>query len=135
MLLAGRLLDQPPFFLGVIRKHLSPQRFLAGAPGRNVILFGHRNYGSTMPDNSGMTIRGEGRSTSTANYYIACWIGYGTICRCGHQHPSIRSAMPCLIFEDSFMRVVIAGRERSLDAVEMQVFRRELIGRRLAGFR
>ncbi len=32
MLQLGRLLDQPPFFLGVIRKHLCPQRFLAGAP-------------------------------------------------------------------------------------------------------
>jgi len=37
----GRLLDQPPLFLGVIREHFRPQRFLAGAPGRNVILFGH----------------------------------------------------------------------------------------------
>lgn len=28
----GRLLDQPPFFLGVVREHLGSQRYLAGAP-------------------------------------------------------------------------------------------------------
>ena len=42
MLQTRRLLDPPPFFLGVIREHFRSQRFLAGAPGRNVILFGHR---------------------------------------------------------------------------------------------
>jgi hypothetical protein len=37
-----RLLQQFPFFLGVVGKHFRSKRGLAGAPGRNVFLFGHR---------------------------------------------------------------------------------------------
>jgi len=65
-------------------------------------------------------------------YYVACWIGYGTICRCGHEHETIPSAMACLIFEDSFLRAVANGMERSLHDGEMQRFREELCRRKLA---
>ena len=37
-----RRLQQFPFFLGVVGKHFRSKRGLAGAPGRNVFLFGHR---------------------------------------------------------------------------------------------
>ena len=37
-----RLLQQPTFFLGVVGEHFRSKWGLAGAPGRNVILFGHR---------------------------------------------------------------------------------------------
>ena len=37
-----RLLQQSTFFLGVVGKHFRSKRGLAGAPGRNVFLFGHR---------------------------------------------------------------------------------------------
>jgi hypothetical protein len=36
------LFQQPTFFLGVVGEHFRSKRGLAGAPGRNVILFGHR---------------------------------------------------------------------------------------------
>jgi hypothetical protein len=37
-----RLLQQPTFFLGVVGEHFRSKWGLAGAPGRNVIPFGHR---------------------------------------------------------------------------------------------
>ena len=37
-----RLLQQSTFFLGVIGEHFRSKWGLAGAPGRNVIPFGHR---------------------------------------------------------------------------------------------
>src|ERR1700679_885619 len=37
-----RLLQQPTFFLGVVGEHFRSKWGLAGAPGRNVFLFGHR---------------------------------------------------------------------------------------------
>jgi hypothetical protein len=37
-----RLFQQSTFFLGVVGKHFRSKRGLAGAPGRNVFLFGHR---------------------------------------------------------------------------------------------
>jgi hypothetical protein len=37
-----RLLQQSTFFLGVVGKHFRSKRGLAGAPGRNVFLFGHQ---------------------------------------------------------------------------------------------
>ena len=37
-----RPLQQPTFFLGVIGEHFRSKWGLAGAPGRNVFLFGHR---------------------------------------------------------------------------------------------
>ena len=37
-----RLLQHPTFFLGVIGEHFRSKWGLAGAPGRNVIPFGHR---------------------------------------------------------------------------------------------
>ena len=40
--LPRRLLQQPTFFLGVVGEHFRSKWGLAGAPGRNVILFGHR---------------------------------------------------------------------------------------------
>ena len=43
MLQFSRFLDQLPFFRCEVRKHLRSQCFLAGAPRRNVILFGHRS--------------------------------------------------------------------------------------------
>jgi hypothetical protein len=36
------LLQQPTFFLGVVGEHFRSKWGLAGAPGRNVIPFGHR---------------------------------------------------------------------------------------------
>ena len=36
------LVQQPTFFLGVVGEHFRSKWGLAGAPGRNVILFGHR---------------------------------------------------------------------------------------------
>ena len=38
----SRLLQQPTFFLGVVGEHFRSKWGLAGAPGRNVIPFGHR---------------------------------------------------------------------------------------------
>ncbi len=40
--LLRRLLQQPTFFLGVVGEHFRSKWGLAGAPGRNVIPFGHR---------------------------------------------------------------------------------------------
>lgn len=37
-----RFLQQSTFFLGVVGKHFRSKRGLAGAPGGNVFLFGHR---------------------------------------------------------------------------------------------
>ena len=37
-----RLHQQPMFFLGMVREHFRSKWGLAGAPGRNVFLFGHR---------------------------------------------------------------------------------------------
>lgn len=37
-----RLLQQPTFFLCVVGEHFRSKWGLAGAPGRNVFLFGHR---------------------------------------------------------------------------------------------
>jgi len=37
-----RLLQQSTFFLGVVGEHFRSKWGLAGAPGRNVIPFGHR---------------------------------------------------------------------------------------------
>jgi hypothetical protein len=37
-----RLHQQPMFFLSVVREHFRSKWGLAGAPGRNVIPFGHR---------------------------------------------------------------------------------------------
>ncbi len=85
-----------------------------------------------MPDNSDTTLRRVREPGSTEPYYVACWIGYGGICRCGHLHPTIASAMACLIFEDSFMRAVAKGREPSLDRSELQVFRMELCKSKVA---
>ena len=36
------LFQQPTFFLGVVGEHFRSKWGLAGAPGRNVIPFGHR---------------------------------------------------------------------------------------------
>ena len=36
------LFQQPTFFLGVVGEHFRSKWGLAGAPGRNVFLFGHR---------------------------------------------------------------------------------------------
>jgi len=37
-----RFLQQPTFFLGVVGEHFRSKWGLAGAPGRNMIPFGHR---------------------------------------------------------------------------------------------
>ena len=49
--LSRRLLQQPTFFLGVVGEYFRSKWGLAGAPGRNVIPFGHRllwNYRTTQ---------------------------------------------------------------------------------------
>ena len=46
------LFDESPFILGVVGEHFRSEWSFAGAPGRNVILFGHRFYATTKQDNA-----------------------------------------------------------------------------------
>jgi hypothetical protein len=51
MLTLGGLFDESPFILGVVGEHFCSEWPFAGAPRRNVILFGHRFYATTKQDN------------------------------------------------------------------------------------
>ena len=52
-------------------------------------------------------------------YYVACWTADNGIYSCGHEHPSVRDAMKCLVPNGgSFIRAHDAGVFRSLDQAE-----------------
>ena len=52
MLTLCSLLDESPFILCVVGEHFCSEWSFAGAPRRNVILFGHRPYATTKQDNA-----------------------------------------------------------------------------------
>ena len=52
MLTFGSLFDESPFILGVVGEHFCSEWPFAGAPRRNVILFGHRFHATTEQDNA-----------------------------------------------------------------------------------
>ncbi len=52
MLKLCSLFDESPFILGVVGEHLRSEWSVAGAPGRNVILFGHCFYATTKQHNA-----------------------------------------------------------------------------------
>ena len=52
MLTLCSLFDESPFILSVVGEHFCSEWPFAGAPRRNVILFGHRFYATTKQDNA-----------------------------------------------------------------------------------
>jgi hypothetical protein len=55
-------------------------------------------------------------STIPKIYYVACFTEDDGTYHCGHQHPTVREAMNCVVPDGgSFVRAVDAGVFRSLD--------------------
>lgn len=53
-------------------------------------------------------------------YYIACFTAVDGVYHCGHEHPTVREAMNCIIPDGgSFIRAFDAGVCRSLDNREL----------------
>jgi hypothetical protein len=56
-------------------------------------------------------------------YYVACFTEDDGIYHCGHQHPTVREAMNCVVPDGgSFVRAVDTGVFRSLDNREFVDF-------------
>jgi hypothetical protein len=56
-------------------------------------------------------------------YYVACFTEDDGIYHCGHEHPTVREAMNCVVPDGgSFVRAVDAGVFRSLDNREFVDF-------------
>jgi len=52
-------------------------------------------------------------------FFVACWTEDDGIYSCGHEHPSVRDAMHCLVPDGAgFIRAHEAGRCRSLNEAE-----------------
>ncbi len=60
-------------------------------------------------------------------FYIACWTEKSGIQICGHEHPTIREALRCMVPNGrGFIRASDAEGMRSLNEDEMDVFHAEL---------
>jgi hypothetical protein len=60
-------------------------------------------------------------------FYMACWTERSGIQVCGHEHPTIREALRCMVPDGrGFLRASDPAGTRSLNEHEMDIFHAEL---------